>query len=196
MEHYLSTAFAKHLLNKNIIKEEMFEVYVYGAELFLSFVITNAIIIAFGILINQLAATLIHLLIFIALRRFTGGYHATTYLKCKITMVAIYAFTIASAIYVEISIYWYVLLMVAGNVTIFFSAPIENPNKKLDESQKKKCKILSHISFIIVAGSGVILMHYFEMLGKTVFFSLFSVIALMIIAILMKGETQDERQNL
>lgn len=196
MEHYLSTAFAKHLLNKNIIKEEMFEVYVYGAELFLSFVITNAIIIAFGILINQLAATLIHLLIFIAIRRFTGGYHATTYLKCKITMVAIYAFTIASAIYVEISIYWYVLLMVAGNVTIFFSAPIENPNKKLDESQKKKCKILSHISFIIVAGSGVILMHYFEMLGKTVFFSLFSVIALMIIAILMKGETQDERQNL
>ena len=196
MEHYLSTVFAKHLLNKNIIKEEMFEVYVYGAELFLSFVITNAIIIAFGILINQLAATLIHLLIFIALRRFTGGYHATTYLKCKITMVAIYAFTIASAIYVEISIYWYVLLMVAGNVTIFFSAPIENPNKKLDESQKKKCKILSHISFIIVAGSGVILMHYFEMLGKTVFFSLFSVIALMIIAILMKGETQDERQNL
>ena len=196
MEHYLSTAFAKHLLNKNIIKEEMFEVYVYGAELFLSFVITNAIIIAFGILINQLAATLIHLLIFIALRRFTGGYHATTYLKCKITMVAIYAFTIASAIYVEISIYWYVLLMVAGNVTIFFSAPIENPNKKLDESQKKKCKILSHISFIIVAGSGVILMHYFEMLGKTVFFSLFSVIALMIIAILMKGEKQNERQNL
>ena len=196
MEHYLSTAFANHLLNKNIIKEEMFEVYVYGAELFLSFVITNAIIIAFGILINQLAATLIHLLIFIALRRFTGGYHATTYLKCKITMVAIYAFTIASAIYVEISIYWYVLLMVAGNVTIFFSAPIENPNKKLDESQKKKCKILSHISFIIVTGSGVILMHYFEMLGKTVFFSLFSVIALMIIAILMKGETQDERQNL
>ena len=196
MEHYLSTAFAKHLLNKNIIKEEMFEVYVYGAELFLSFVITNAIIIAFGILINQLAATLIHLLIFIALRRFTGGYHATTYLKCKITMVAIYAFTIASAIYVEISIYWYVLLMVAGNVTIFFSAPIENPNKKLDESQKKKCKILSHISFIIVAVSGVILMHYFEMLGKTVFFSLFSVIALMIIAILMKGEKQNERQNL
>ena len=87
MEHYLSTAFAKHLLNKNIIKEEMFEVYVYGAELFISFVITNAIIIAFGILINQLAATLIHLLIFIALRRFTGGYHATTYLKCKITMI-------------------------------------------------------------------------------------------------------------
>lgn len=196
MEHYLSTAFAKHLLNKNIIKEEMFEVYVYGAELFLSFVITNAIIIAFGILINQLAATLIHLLIFIALRRFTGGYHATTYLKCKITMVAIYAFTIASAIYVEISIYWYVLLMVAGNVTIFFSAPIENPNKKLDEGQKKKCKMLSHISFIIAAGSGVILMHYFEMLGKTVFFSLFSVIALMIIAILMKGEKQNERQNL
>ena len=196
MEHYLSTAFAKHLLSKNIIKEEMFEVYVYGAELFLSFAITNAIIIILGIIINQITATLIHLLIFIALRRFTGGYHATTYLKCKITMVAIYAFTIASAIYVEISIYWYVLLMVAGNVTIFFSAPIENPNKKLDESQKKKCKILSHISFIIVAGSGVILMHYFEMLGKTVFFSLFSVIALMIIAILMKGEKQNERQNL
>ena len=196
MEHYLSTAFAKHLLNKNIIKEEMFEVYVYGAELFLSFVITNAILIAFGILINQLAATLIHLLIFIALRRFTGGYHATTYLKCKITMVAIYAFTIASAIYVEISIYWYVLLMVAGNVTIFFSAPIENPNKKLDESQKKKCKILSHISFIIVAVSGVILMHFHDTLGKTIFFSLFSVIALMIIAILMKGEKQNERQNL
>ena len=193
MEHYLSTAFAKHLLSKNIINEEMFEVYVYGAELFLSFVITNAIIIIIGIIINQLAATLVHLLIFILLRRFTGGYHATTYLKCKITMVVIYAFTIISANYVELNIYWYVLLMVAGNITIFFSAPIENPNKKLDDNKKKKCKILSHILFIIVTSSGIILMRYFDALGKTVFFSLFSVIALMIIAILMKGVTQDER---
>ena len=196
MEHYLSTAFAKHLLSKNIIKEEMFEVYVYGAELFLSSVFTDVIIIIIGVIIRRLIATFLYLLVFILLRRFTGGYHATTYLKCKITMVAIYAFTIASAIYVEISIYWYVLLMVAGNVTIFFSAPIENPNKKLDESQKKKCKILSHISFIIVAVSGVILMHFYDTLGKTIFFSLFSVIALMIIAILMKGEKQNERQNL
>ena len=143
MEHYLSTAFAKHLLNKNIIKEEMFEVYVYGAELFLSSVFTDVIIIIIGVIIRRLIATFFYLLVFILLRRFTGGYHATTYLKCKMTMIAMYAFTIASAIYVEISIYWYVLLMVAGNVTIFFSAPIENPNKRLDESQKKKCKILS-----------------------------------------------------
>lgn len=195
MEHYLAKAFAKHLLTKNIIDEEMFEVYVYGAELFLSSVFTDVIIIFVGLMVKQLIPTLLHLLVFILLRRFTGGYHATTYLKCKTTMVVIYVFTIISANYVDLSVYWYVLLMVAGNITIFFFAPIENPNKRLDDIKKVRFKILSHISFIALAVAGIVMMNFYDLLGRTLFFSLFSVIVLMITAILMKGEPQREGEN-
>ena len=196
MEHYLSMVFAKTLLKKNIINRDLFEVYVYGTELFLSFLFTNIIIIIIGIIIEQVIPTLLHLLIFIIIRRFTGGYHASTYLKCKITMILIYALVIILANYTKINMFGFILLLLYGNFIIYIAAPVENPNKKLTDKQKVKFKKLSYIAFSITTGFGIILFYYFDTLGKTVFYSLTSVITLMEITLFKKGGTSNEKQSI
>ena len=188
MEHYLARSFANHLLKSNIITDVLFDVYVYGTELLLSFIITNALIIGLGFLFNRVVETIIHLTVFILIRRFTGGYHATTYLRCKIIMIVVYLCTLFFSAVASVDEFWYIILFAFGNFIIFFSAPIENPNKKLDYSDKKRFRMLSHIFFTATIIIGFVLLRVNMALGKTVFFSLLSVVALMITPILMKGE--------
>ena len=78
MEHLLASRFGDYLRKRKIIQEEYFEVYVYGAELFFSFIVTTLIIAVIAVLSGTVWMSLAHLIVFIALRRLTGGYHADT----------------------------------------------------------------------------------------------------------------------
>lgn len=195
MEHLLASRFGDYLRKRKIIQEEYFEVYVYGAELFLSFIVTTLIIAVIAVLSGTVWMSLAHLIVFIALRRFTGGYHADTYLKCKLLTVSVYITVILLARYFDIEWYSYLILIFAGNTIIHFKAPVENPNKPLSDQQKRRLKVLSHIVFsgLVICGSALSFLD--QLLSNTVFFSAVSVLASIIVTVFRKGGKRIEKQN-
>ena len=195
MEHLLACSFSKYLCRNKIIEDEYYDIYVYGAELLLSFIVTTGIILLIGLLTGSIPMTLCHVTVFILLRRFTGGYHAKTYLKCKIITIAVYLLVLVSATFVDVHWYLYPALLCIGNITIRFLAPVENPNKPLTDPEKIKFRRLSHIFFSLLTIAGMGLSFFCQPLGNTVFYSLLSVIVLMLITIFMKGDLHDEKDH-
>jgi len=70
MEHKLSTKFCQYLVHNRIITNEYYDVYVYGMELLLSFLLSTILIMFMGLLTDKLIPTIEYLIIFIMLRNF------------------------------------------------------------------------------------------------------------------------------
>ena len=132
-----------------VIDKEYEDVYVYGLELIFSFLISTSIILTIGIVLKQVIPTLTFLVTFILIRQFTGGYHANSYLMCKICTVTCYALSVFLANAVPISAFSFMVLLAIGCLVICLFGPIENIHKPLTSEEKKKHKVTGLSLFII-----------------------------------------------
>lgn len=180
MEHKLATKFCQYLIHTKIITNEYYDVYVYGMELLLSFILSTFIILSIGLFSNNFVPTIEYLLIFIILRNFTGGYHAPTYLKCKIVSIFVYSMTIWATIHISVDMKGYITLGIIGYLTICYYVPIENPNKPLNVHERNKHKITSLILFTLFFCTSFI-MNMCNIESDIIFFTLFSVIILIVL---------------
>ena len=189
MEHKLAETISRRLSKSSVIPVEYEEVYTYGLELIISSITSALIILSIGSIIRKIAVTIVFLSLFILLRRFTGGFHASTYLKCKICTVATYLAVVLLSSFNTASPLMYLPLLLIGGAAICIFAPIENPNKPLDQKTKKKCKILSLILFTVINAAGIIIWRFNNEISKAVFWSLVAIIALMMIEIIKRRKT-------
>ncbi len=79
----LSTLISNQFVKRNIISEDAQDVYTYGVEITISSLIGFILVTTIGIIFKSLMQAIIFYVIFVALRSITGGYHASTYLKCN-----------------------------------------------------------------------------------------------------------------
>lgn len=80
----LAQSIACFLVRNGIIQSENLDIYIYGFEVMISNAISIFIGIVLGLAFSQLIEIASFLFIFVLLRRFCGGYHAQTYLRCNI----------------------------------------------------------------------------------------------------------------
>ena len=118
MENTVAIWICNKLLEKKIISDTYLEVYVYGFELILSFLISSSIIIAIGIITNQIIPTLTFLITFIFIRQFTGGFHANSYIMCKIYTLLCYIGSIFFSYLFPVNRFAFVILFVIGEAII------------------------------------------------------------------------------
>lgn len=130
----LSTLISNQFVKHNIISEDTQDVYTYGVEITISSLIGFILVIIIGIIFKSLMQIMIFYVIFLALRSMTGGYHASTYLKCNTIFSFISMFTLlfskaSSEIHLSVGI---ITLFFVPAVAIFLRlAPVENPNKPI-----------------------------------------------------------------
>lgn len=134
-----------------IIEQDMIAVCEYGVELVLAGIVNIIVILFVSVLLHSMLYGIIFLLILISTRAFMGGYHATTHIRCNISMVCIY---IISLLMLNIKYDGYVMLVhiltLTGYIVISRYAPLENSNKSLSEQQKKKYNKISQIAYIVL----------------------------------------------
>ena len=70
--------------------ENNLDIYKYGIEITLSTILNILIILILSLIYGSFFTGIIFLLVFIPLRKFTGGYHADTYMKCNIVFAILY----------------------------------------------------------------------------------------------------------
>lgn len=111
---------------------------------------------------------MIFYVIFVALRSMTGGYHASTYLKCNTIFSFISLFTLmfskaSSKIHLSVGI---ITLFFLPAVTIFlWLAPIENPNKPIEKKKRIYWKLTAVIVSVLLYILSILLyinQHIFE----------------------------------
>ena len=195
MENKLSKIICGHLLTAKIISNDYLEVYIYGMEILLSFLISTTIILTIVLISGRVLNTIIFLAIFMILRRFTGGFHADTYLICKIFTVGTYLTVLLLSEFIQLETFFYLILTIPGIPVVYLCSPIENPNKPLTDDEKKKHKFTSVVLYFVIMLIGICIQVISRTLSSVICYTLTSVIALMILSILKKGTSKNEETS-
>lgn len=184
------------LLKHNSIDESSIDIYQYGNEVIISSLIDVIIVIAIGVLFNELGQAVAFFITFFALRCFTGGYHANTYFKCKLVFV-INILLVLCIIHQQklYNIYSLTLICLFSVIVVFALAPIDNNNKPLTKLEKKTNS--NKARFIVLSTTIIIyiLYYYTRITSFTMLLALFSVTIAMIIEYTRKGGICNENSE-
>jgi len=150
---YITHLITTKLIDNKVIDKELYNIYKYGLEVFLSAIVSIIIIFFISIILNCIYSSLIFLAVFIPTRNYCGGYHANTYFKCSLTIITIYlSILFLSNVTIVSSIFIIILYSFCFFVFLKFS-PVENKAKGITNNDKLKFKktslILLILSFII-----------------------------------------------
>ena len=91
-----------NLVCKNCdIPNDLREAYQYGIGITISSIFNILLILLTSLLFRDVLSGVIFLLCFISLRTYSGGYHATTYLRCSIVFLLTYILVEISHIFLS-----------------------------------------------------------------------------------------------
>lgn len=191
MINKLSKLISNQFVKRNIISEDVQDVYTYGVEITISSLISFILVTIIGIIFKSLMQAMIFYVIFVTLRSMTGGYHASTYLKCNTIFSFISLFTLlfskaSSEIHLSVGI---ITLFFLPAVAIFlWLAPVENPNKPIEEKKRiywKSTDVIVSVLLYILSILLYINQHIFE--SAVVIITVFVVSILCMIPFIQRG---------
>ncbi len=191
----ISNKLLQYLIKADVIdkSEDALAYYKYGLEITISSLLNIVLIFSIGIISGQLIESILFLICFIPLRRFTGGYHANSYLKCNIlfSVLFIILLLIFNLTVTRVSFYGCIIMLVFSIAIFLSECPMEHSNKPLTDSQKKKNKCLSIILGLLYGAIGVMSKVLSYNIGVLFLYTLVLISLLVIVATfqkLRKGE--------
>lgn len=193
MLHRISQIITNFLISKGIIEKDEAEIYVYGYETLLSGIIDLLITIALGLIFKRLLASIIYFTMFVSVRMYVGGYHADSYLKCKSLFIFI-TIAILSVSYIKFPLYGEILILFLFLITVYFLCPIENPNKPIRKTEKRKYHIIGLVYSVFWSISAVIIYFYIPYISTIIVSNAFAITLLMICGIYRKERKIYEKE--
>lgn len=149
MINKLSVKIAKRLLSNGAITNDEYELYIYGLFMLISHVMYLVLICAFGIVFKCFIESVIFYVAFQFIRRYAGGYHASTETRCEVmstlSILGCIGIIKMSEIYdIKIPI---IILALVSAICIFILCPLDTPEKPLS---KKEYGYFRKISLIVL----------------------------------------------
>lgn len=150
----LSTRLTEKLLSNGTISNEDKELYIYGLFMLLSQLMFFIIACIFGLILECLFESIIFYIAFMLIRRYAGGYHASTETRCEIfstlSILACIVVIKLSKIYDFQTVL--LLITILSAVCIFVFCPLDTPEKPLSDNEFKYFRKVSWlILFVIIA---------------------------------------------
>lgn len=137
------------LINNNQIDESERSLYEYGFFILLSNVIYVTITLILGSIFNIIIESMAFYIAFSLIRRYAGGFHATSEMKCTlITTTSIFLCLLCTKLCETNNIQKPILVLTSiATVFIFVFCPLDTPEKPLT---KEECKYFRKISWVIL----------------------------------------------
>ncbi len=143
MLHSCAVGFARVLYERCNLPDDRWNVYVYGTELLLSTTLAAFSILLISFLAGELFSGILFIIIFVSLRVFVGGFHASTYRNCFLLTNGVFLIALVASMLLEkfeTPILAYSLIPSVG--VIWILAPISNPHHPLSKEAYKRNKIV------------------------------------------------------
>lgn len=165
----LSSKISDLLIRKSVIDSEDQELYVYGFFMLLSQLLYLIIACIFGLLFQCFLESAIFYFAFQLIRKYAGGYHASTEGRCEImstlSILACIVMIWLSRSY-DFSLLLFCISLVAVLVIAVF-CPLDTPEKPLSNKELKYFRKISWLILFIIAA--LIVVSY--IFGWSYFFS-------------------------
>ena len=179
----LSESLADYYIKKNIIEPAKKSIYVYGISLLINDMVDSCIILIPAIITDHAMYGIVFLLVFWLLRVRCGGFHAKKAWLCALTMLLTFC-AVCMLTYITSEFYnviWSIIIFAVSVLTLLPIIPVENPNKILSPSTRRKSKCIGITATILFAGLAVVLSAYGMCVGMVISYTVMSVAALAVI---------------
>ncbi len=137
--------------------------------------------------------SIVYYVMFVAIRQFTGGYHARSYFRCNLTFsivtAIVFSFTRLAIFTNTYTMVNHIMFLVLSFMTVWYYAPVENENKPLDQEQKKRNRRIG-ISMTGIVSILSCVVYPFSL--KTSIMTALTQMAIAILIIISQGEKVDE----
>ena len=174
------------------------EIYVYGIKLLISSLIGMCAISAIGLFTGYFTQAITYIVALSLIKSFAGGYHANSYLKCNV--LSVLSFLFALIMYfpllrmstMEVMIITAVIFLTSLLTIILFS-PVEHQNKKIEQGDRKKYKLISIVMLCAEIAVSICFYIIFHMDGLLVILPTLIVVDIAILAdVIGKGVVHNE----
>lgn len=170
-----------------------YELYEYALYIILSSLFHIATIIALGLFFNLLVESLMFYFSFIVIRKFAGGYHAKTSVRCYVFSVisTVFILVVMKIILVVDSLlimYGLLLLDLICVILICMLSPIDTDNNPLNNREKKVYKTISVVASITIFGVSYVLMLFsLSNIGASLIFGMFMSALVLILGAVLRN---------
>lgn len=148
----LSKRVTQYMLTKGFIKDDEKDIYFYGYFMMISQVVLFIITCILGVILNCLFKAIIFYIVFQAIRKYAGGYHATTETRCEFISGFSMLFCLWCIKLLEENNTQLLILTITAiaDVSIFSLCPLDTPEKPLTEKEKKYFRKKSRIILFVI----------------------------------------------
>lgn len=138
------------LFKNSLIKKEEIEHYVYAIEIIIEKTITYMIILFIAFYYDKLIPTFLFMICFFTLRKYTGGYHMSTYLKCLLGTTITYAFfTHFGYLLFQNNIGILYVGLVISVICVLVIGAVNHPNMDLNKIELAENKKIARVLVLI-----------------------------------------------
>lgn len=180
MKHDISERIADSLVNAGAAPAEDKALYEYGIKMGILLVINIATALLIGLLLGMVWQCVIFLVAYNPIRSYAGGYHARTSLNCYLLSIPMMLVVLLGIRMIPWNAYLCLICLFIAVMVIGFLAPVEDPNKPLNEREIMVYGRRARIYSILLSGAAIIL--WFAELKQT---SLSIVMALGVAAVML-----------
>lgn len=151
----VTDSITSYLVSNNAAKEEDRDVYKYGLAVLLYNIFLVVFIVLLSFFLHNVIETIVFLITLIVMRKYTGGHHANTRLKCFVTSLTVYSLAaiadyLQSMWFVNVTI---VISLAISCVLMLLFAPICGEQIQWSSSRKnymKKCNRICLVVFLAI----------------------------------------------
>lgn len=148
----LSTYLTEKLLSNGMISEDDKDLYIYGLFMLISHLMFFIIACVFGLILGCVFESIIFYIAFQFIRRYAGGYHASTETRCDIlSTLSILACIVVIKLSKIYDIQTVLLITSAlSAVCIFVFCPLDTPEKPLTDKEFRYFRKISWIILFVI----------------------------------------------
>lgn len=152
MINNLSVYFTEKLLSNGTINDEDKELYIYGLFMLLSQLMFFIITCIFGLILKCILESIIFYIAFQFIRKYAGGYHASTETRCEISttlsiLACIVLIRLSKTYDFQIA---FVTITVISAISIFCLCPLDTPEKPLSDKEFRYFRKISWLILFVI----------------------------------------------
>lgn len=133
---YIAERLTRSLVKTNVVKNEDYEIYYYGIKQFMISILNVCLTLILGYMMGAVYQSIIYVISFMLIRRYAGGYHASTPVRCYVLTTAVLLGSLSAIKYGKLNIGIVCVVFLISYMIILILSPIGTQNKPLDEVEK------------------------------------------------------------
>lgn len=171
----------------------MFDIVQLGVEVIISTIVNLLGVFAIGIFLGMFLQSVFFIICFMTIRNYSGGYHATTRIRCNITLWII---TLLVLICLKAVAYYNFSLCIIGillsGCCLLGIGPLENKHKPLSANIRSINQKYLIILFGAWSVAAIVLYNFWTMVSMTI---ILTEIVISILLIIEKGRYYYEKKH-